>query len=175
MFLFTLGTFPLGFRRGYPTDLVAAADDLQADIQLEPSHRALRSKARVRNPPIVPYSIPFVGNLFAFAFDTAGFIASLSHVRTVSLGLFRKRFGDYIPCRVRVANQTIHIISGPEHINTLFKNSRDLTTKPSAVLVVENAFGAPAADHHILEADNTGFLQKPAEGSNPIKPHNRIF
>ncbi|KAL2353337.1 cytochrome P450 [Cryomyces antarcticus] len=135
MFLFTLGTFPLGFRRGYPTDLVAAADDLQADIQLEPSHRALRSKARVRNPPIVPYSIPFVGNLFAFAFDTAGFIASLS-----------KRFGDYIPCRVRVANQTIHIISGPEHINTLFKNSRDLTTKPSAVLVVENAFGAGLAE-----------------------------
>ncbi|TKA77372.1 hypothetical protein B0A49_01511 [Cryomyces minteri] len=128
------------------------------------SLRALRSRARVRNPPIVPYSVPFVGNLFAFAFDTAGFVASLS-----------KRFGDYVPCRVRVANQTIHVISGPEYINTLFKNSRDLTTKPSAVLVVENAFGAPAADHHILEADNTGFLQKPAEGSNPIKPHNRIF
>lgn len=57
----------------------------------------------------------------------------------------------------------------------LFKSSRDLTTVPASILVLEGAFGSPPSERHAYEYDNTGVNPKPLEGSNLLEPNNRIW
>jgi hypothetical protein len=57
----------------------------------------------------------------------------------------------------------------------MFKGSRQLTTKPSSVLVLVNAFGFGSESAHVLHRDDTGVLEKPIPGSAPLEPRNRIF
>lgn len=57
----------------------------------------------------------------------------------------------------------------------LFRASRDVTTTPSAVLVLENAFGSPTSATPAFSRDNTGIFSQPLEGSKPLEPHNRLF
>jgi hypothetical protein len=58
---------------------------------------------------------------------------------------------------------------------SLFKNSRDVSTAPSTVLVMENLFGSPASVRHIFREDDTGINVEPLPGSRPLAPHNRIY
>jgi hypothetical protein len=74
-----------------------------------------------------------------------------------------------------VANQKLYYISGAENVLALFRGSRDLTTVPSAIRVLETAFGTPTELRHIFTRDNTGIYTQPLQGSSPLEPHNRIF
>ncbi len=69
----------------------------------------------------------------------------------------------------------MHYISGAENLLAVFRGSRDLTTTPSSILVLENAFGSPASVSHIMLDDDTGVLPQPLEGTRDIAPNNRIF
>jgi hypothetical protein len=79
------------------------------------------------------------------------------------------------PVRFRVIDMKIHFISGAENLLAIFRGSRDLTTTPSSILVLENAFGSPASVNHIMTKDKTGVSPQPLKGVEPIEPHNRIF
>ncbi|KAF8855617.1 cytochrome P450 [Acephala macrosclerotiorum] len=125
---------------------------------------ALRAKGDGKTPPIEPYSIPILGNLISFAFNTEGF-----------LGKIIKTYGPNVPVRIRILNRKIHFISGSESVLTLFRSSRNLTTVPAAILVLEGAFGSPASARPTYERDNTGIFKEPLPGSNNLEPHNRIF
>lgn len=87
----------------------------------------------------------------------------------------RKAYGPNVPVRIRVLNRKIHFISGSESVLTLFRSSRDLTTAPTSILVLEGAFGSPASVRPAYERDNTGIFKDPLPGSNNLAPHNRIF
>ncbi len=76
---------------------------------------------------------------------------------------------------MRIVNRKLHLITGKESTLTLFRNSRDLSTAPSTILVIENLFGSPASCRPVYENDNTGIYSEPAAGSRPIKPQNRIY
>ena len=86
-----------------------------------------------------------------------------------------QKYGPNIPVRIRVLNRKLHFISGHESFLAIFKGSRDLTTAPASILVLENAFGSPASARHVFERDNTGVSSQPLEGSNDLEPHNRVF
>jgi hypothetical protein len=89
--------------------------------------------------------------------------------------IHRSQYGSGVPVRIRVANIKIHFISGSESVLAMFKGSRDLSTAPASILVLENAFGSPAADRYVYERDNTGISKEPLPGSNQLEPHNRLF
>lgn len=72
-------------------------------------------------------------------------------------------------------NLKVHYISGAENILTLFRNSRDLTTTPSTIRILESAFGSPPDVSHILLKDKTGVSPQPLKDAPYIEPHNRIF
>lgn len=87
----------------------------------------------------------------------------------------RKRFGLYVPVSFRILNRKLHLISGRENTLALFKYSRDTTTAPSTIIVIENLFGSPASKRYIYEQDDTGVQAEPLLGSRPLATHNRIY
>ncbi|KAE8443147.1 hypothetical protein EG329_002316 [Mollisiaceae sp. DMI_Dod_QoI] len=125
---------------------------------------ALRSKGNIKTPPLMPYSIPGLGNLVAFAFDTQAFLTNIVKI-----------YGPNVPVQIRVLNRKIHFISGADSVLALFKGSRDLTTVPTSILILENAFGSPPEARPVFERDNTGVFKEPLPNSNGIEPHNRVF
>jgi len=72
-------------------------------------------------------------------------------------------------------NMKVHFISGAENVLAIFRGSRDLTTTPSSILVLENAFGSPRDVSYIMLNDKTGVLPQPLKDAPPIEPQNRIF
>jgi hypothetical protein len=80
-----------------------------------------------------------------------------------------------VPVRIRVLNQKLYYISGAESVLAMFRASRDVTTTPSAILVLENAFGSPKSMRFVFTRDNTGIFVQPLEGSNHLEPHDRVF
>ncbi|PQE18726.1 hypothetical protein CJF30_00009709 [Rutstroemia sp. NJR-2017a BBW] len=126
------------------------------------SASSIRSNHDNKSPPIDPSADFIFGNLFAFAFDTRRYFAHLI-----------KRYGNNTPVRIRVANQQYFFISGAQSILRFFRTSRELSTAPAAVAILENVFGSPPETASILINDNTGFSVQPLEGSNPIPQDQR--
>ncbi|KAH7342494.1 cytochrome P450 [Rhexocercosporidium sp. MPI-PUGE-AT-0058] len=128
------------------------------------SNVALWRSGDGKTPPIMPYAVPGIGNMLAFAFDTKSLLSTIID-----------RFGPNIPVQIRILHVKLHFISGSESVLAIFRGSRDLTTAPASILILENAFGSPASSHHVYERDNTGVFTQPLEGTNTLEPHNRIF
>ncbi|PQE15500.1 hypothetical protein CJF32_00006861 [Rutstroemia sp. NJR-2017a WRK4] len=126
------------------------------------SASSIRSNHDNKSPPIDPSADFIFGNLFAFAFDTRRYFA---HLIT--------RYGNNTPVRIRVANQQYFFISGAQSILRFFRTSRELSTTPATVAILENVFGSPPETASILINDNTGFSVQPLEGSNPIPQDQR--
>jgi hypothetical protein len=57
----------------------------------------------------------------------------------------------------------------------LFRTSRELSTGPASVAIMENVFGSPPETASILINDNTGCSVQPLEGSNPLPQDQRYF
>ena len=66
------------------------------------------------------------------------------------------------------------MISGAQNLQSLFNRSRDLSTKALTLLTLVTAFGMPATDAKIYEADDSGILLKPIAGSN-VSPEKRLL
>jgi hypothetical protein len=80
-----------------------------------------------------------------------------------------------VPVSFRILNRKLHLISGRENTLALFKNSRDTTTAPSTLIVIENLFGSPPSKRYIYAQDDTGIQAEPLPGSRPLPDHNRIY
>ncbi len=89
-----------------------------------------------------------------------------------SLGA-RKQYGYSIPVRLRAGTSKLFVISSPEQIATIFKSSRGLTTKPSAILALKRLLGAPDRAIPLYAADDSGAGVEPRPGSK-TRPEHRI-
>ncbi|CAG8971962.1 hypothetical protein HYALB_00003298 [Hymenoscyphus albidus] len=87
----------------------------------------------------------------------------------------RRKFGTGIPLRIKLGSRNLIYISSPSAILALFRHSKDLTTIPSIVRLLQNTFGAPKSIRMILERDNTGLSQTPIDGSNPLAEKDRYW
>ncbi|KAM3066348.1 hypothetical protein ACMFMG_003143 [Clarireedia jacksonii] len=128
------------------------------------SAASIRSNHDDKPPPIDPSVDLIFGNLFAFAFDTRRYFAHLIN-----------RFGHNVPVRIRVANRQYFFVSGAQSMLRLFRTSRELSTGPASVTIMENVFGSPPETASILINDNTGCSVQPLEGSNPLPQDQRYF
>ena len=66
------------------------------------------------------------------------------------------------------------LIFGGEQVLASFKASREVSTIPAVIRVLEVAFGTPSKLRFLWKRDTTGLYQVPLEGSEPMEPHNRI-
>ncbi|SPQ26358.1 4dadea4c-6e56-455e-b989-cac76d900c1f [Thermothielavioides terrestris] len=115
------------------------------------------------DPPPVPYSVPFLGNTFQFAYDTEGFVA-----RTL------RRFGS-VPFRLNVGFEDMYYIPPGGPVQAMFKNARDLSMKPIIIVAMRDQFGMAPADLAIYERDGSGDSAKPLDGWENMDPAHRVF
>ncbi|KAL6916309.1 hypothetical protein FSST1_007804 [Fusarium sambucinum] len=115
-----------------------------------------------REPPKVPYWIPFVGNTIGFAYDTERFLFSIL-----------RKFGK-VPLRIFVGAEQMYFIPHGQTIVELFKSSRYLTTKTFGIMTVRDAFGLPQPDVDIYAGDDSGVDVKPAPGWEHVEQTRRF-
>lgn len=92
-----------------------------------------------------------------------------SCLNLIHLTPVRKRFGN-TPVRLSVANQNFRLLGGSEQVLSLFKASRDLTTIPNVLRILEVGFGTPVRFKHLFTRDTTGLYHVPFEGSKFLEP-----
>ncbi|KAM7212312.1 cytochrome P450 [Rhypophila decipiens] len=114
-----------------------------------------------RKPPILPYWIPWLGNLIA-----AGNPAKLAEDIT-------KRFGFSIPVRVRVGPVKGYLVSDASHFDVLLRGARNLNSSPGVILMLRNIFAVPQEACDFYSEDNSGIASTPLPGTS-IPPHNRM-
>ncbi|CAD6447086.1 81f82b88-dd2c-49ed-b7e7-e04fa06feb2e [Sclerotinia trifoliorum] len=122
----------------------------------------VRSKSTNKSPAFDPSPDFIFGNLFAFSFDTRGYLAHLIN-----------RFGPHVPVRIRVGGHSFYFVSGPEYILKLFRGSRELTAVPAMAAIVERIFGSPPEASSVLLNDNTGTSAQPLPDTNPLPADQR--
>ncbi|KAI8953278.1 cytochrome P450 [Xylaria longipes] len=107
-----------------------------------------------REPPINPYSIPFLGSWFSF----------LLAPKSLVDGVIR-RFGHKGPVTIRLGPQKAYLLTRPEEYGTILKATRSLTNKAVMVMVMEQIFGSPPSARHVYRNDKSGVNAVPLPGS----------
>ncbi|KAI1089123.1 cytochrome P450 [Rostrohypoxylon terebratum] len=115
-----------------------------------------------RQIPTVPYMIPFL-------YHAGPLIRSPVQFITNTL----ENYGWQRPLRVRAGWLGFTIIANPSYIQTVFKSSKQLTSKPAVLLSLKYLLNSPASSISFYAADNSGIASVPRKGSN-IEHHNRI-
>ncbi|KAG7002111.1 hypothetical protein G7Y79_00029g064070 [Physcia stellaris] len=117
-----------------------------------------------KHPPLVPYLVPFLGNLFAFLKNPAQLSSSVLREFPVST-----------PMRLKLEPIKMYIVSGSDNIVTLFKSSRSMSTKPGMIIALRNIFGTSAKTIPFYASDDTGMCTKPYPGSTCRVEHRIIY
>ncbi|KAI9739478.1 MAG: hypothetical protein M1818_005166 [Claussenomyces sp. TS43310] len=124
---------------------------------------AIRSRKSGVRPAIVPYWLPFLGNMFAFVWDPPAFASSLT-----------KRFGFDIPLRVRIGPFKAYVISSASHFESILKGGKELNSNHGIVHWLVTLFGLPTETAKFYYKDNSGIGVNPTPGTD-VQPENRHF
>ncbi|OTA63679.1 cytochrome P450 [Hypoxylon sp. EC38] len=112
--------------------------------------------------PTVPYMVPFFYHAVPLLWSPIKFMTNTL-----------KTYGWRRPLRVRAGWFQFTIIANPSHIQTVFRSSKQLTSKPAVLLSLKYLLTSPASAISFYAADNSGIASVPRKGSN-IEHHNRI-
>ncbi|RKL45609.1 hypothetical protein BFJ72_g3154 [Fusarium proliferatum] len=121
--------------------------------------------SKARKPPVLPFSVPLVGHLFQFLWNTQKLLSKTSRIH----------YGPDTPVQIKLLNRRITMLNGAENITALFKSSRSVNSERWLIQVLVNAFGVRKVDVPFYVADNTGIAQQPAANSHNIPYEHRIF
>ncbi|KAI8954547.1 cytochrome P450 [Xylaria longipes] len=113
-------------------------------------------------PPTVPYSIPIVAHLFGLIWSPVDFV-----MKTLS------QYGWERPLQIRLGHFQVTIVSNPAHIATIFRSSKQLTSKTAALFSLKYLLNTPPSSISFYDADNSGMATTPARGST-VEHVNRI-
>ena len=128
------------------------------------SRMAMSQVSLPKHPPLVPYWVPFLGNLFAFLKNPAQLSSSVLREFPVST-----------PVRLKLGPIKMYIVSGSDNIVTLFKSSRSMSTKPGMIIALRNIFGTSPKTISFYASDDTGMSTKPYPGSTCRVEHRIIY
>ncbi|KAF2197033.1 cytochrome P450, partial [Delitschia confertaspora ATCC 74209] len=85
----------------------------------------------------------------------------------------RKRYGHCIPLEFRAGWLNFVVVSNPEHIITVFKSSKWLSSKPATIFSLKNLLATPPDVIPFYEADDSGMAGNPRKESK-MEQKNRI-
>ncbi|KAI0843823.1 cytochrome P450 [Daldinia vernicosa] len=114
-----------------------------------------------REVPLVPYWIPGVFHAFAL-WDPADFAFKLN-----------KRYGSKKPFQVKAGWLRFFLLSEPEHVKALFRNSRRTTNTATVAFTLRNLVDLPHETVSLYLDDRSGAGLKPRKDSN-VPPKRRI-
>ncbi|KAK7920062.1 hypothetical protein PG985_008084 [Apiospora marii] len=103
------------------------------------------SRFRGKEPPTLPYWIPYVGNAWSMVTDPHKF-----YEKTLS-----KR-PDNGPVTMRLGPISMYLIFGAENIQAIFRNSRSLSFEHMQLRIAEKVKGLPPSDTAKLGLDDSG-------------------
>ncbi|KAI1842734.1 hypothetical protein JX265_005061 [Neoarthrinium moseri] len=112
-------------------------------------------------PPNLPYWIPWIGRGLEVATNPHKFYET-----AIAMSPGRG------PIKVRVASLHMYMITGADNIQTLFRNSKDLTFEFMQIRVAQTVKGLPEQDATRLSIDNSGTLATPL---SPVPEKERIW
>lgn len=75
--------------------------------------------------------------------------------------------------RIRLGPVRVYLISGADHITSIFKASRELGSKPGLLIALNNILGTPKHIVPFYAADDSGVGLRPHPGSQ-VDPGYRI-
>lgn len=117
----------------------------------------LRSN-KVSEPPIVPYFIPFLGNLLPFLLSPSNFTSSIT-----------RSFGYTTPVRVRLGPLKAYIVHSAAHYDTFLRAAKDLRSDIGVVFTLRLLFKLPAVASKFQLADDSGIHHTPNPGSKTAR------
>ncbi|KAL9015329.1 MAG: hypothetical protein Q9173_000057 [Seirophora scorigena] len=120
------------------------------------------AKSTKREPPGIPYWIPYCGNVFSLSGNSDRFFSSVM-----------AKHGSSTPVRVRLGPVKFYLVAGAEHIAVLFKASKGLSPRFGVLLSLENLFGTPSDVIPFYKMDNSGTNTVPNPESN-VRPADRL-
>ena len=109
---------------------------------------------RVSEPPIVPYFIPFFGNLLPFLFSASDFASSIT-----------RSFGFTTPVRIRLGPFKAYIVHSAAHYDTFLRAAKDLRIDFAVILTLRLLFKLPASVNKFYLADDSEIHHIPNPGS----------
>ncbi|KAK4208221.1 cytochrome P450 [Rhypophila decipiens] len=113
--------------------------------------------------PTVPYWVPYLGSAMSLMGNPAEFFLSVA-----------KRFGYARPLGIRVAFLDLVLVSNPEQIQQLFRNSSSLSPRLSLNFALRYLFRMPAAVLPLYFQDNIPITTKSDDGSSKVQLENQI-
>ncbi|KAI1312744.1 cytochrome P450 [Xylaria venustula] len=118
--------------------------------------------SHTKRPPTVPYVIPFICHGLRLAWDPATLVT-----KTLA------QYGWQTPLMIRAGLLHFTMVASPEHIQAVFKSSKNLSSKPTAIFALQHLLGTPASAIPFYMADDSGMAAVPRKGSQ-TRPENRI-
>lgn len=144
-------------------------------------HNTMLPQSKHSTIPQIPYSIPFAGHAFSLAFSPGRFIARAMYVlltrcnliKITKLICYSKQYGYKAPFAIKAG--TLHFVTvvNPQHIQAIFKSSKQLTSKPATIFALKNLLSMPKSVIPFYEADDSGMGPSPRKGSR-AKQEDRI-
>lgn len=101
---------------------------------------------------------------------------NLTHIRGFShcLTIKRNALGYKHPFNIQAGPLSFAIICNPSHIQTVFKNSKWLSTRDRTAFVLQHLLGLPSHIMPFYQADDTGMATTIRKGSAITRQHDRI-
>ncbi|KAH9988970.1 cytochrome P450 [Xylariaceae sp. FL0662B] len=117
---------------------------------------------RSKTPATIPYALPVLGHILSLAWDPVDFV-------TEAL----RQHGWTRPLRVKMGLKSFTVLGNPEHVNQVFRSSKQLASKPGAIFAVKYLLGTPSECISFYEADDSGMAATPKKEST-TKQGDRI-
>jgi len=86
----------------------------------------------------------------------------------------REKFGASAVVRLNLLRKEIYLVSGAEHLNVVWRNTKGLTSTNGINIALSNMFATPKPDMKFFEADDSGITHDPHPGSS-TRPNDRVF
>ncbi|MCJ1245233.1 hypothetical protein MMC30_002436 [Trapelia coarctata] len=118
------------------------------------------SKDAVKEPPVIPYMLPFVGSALSFGLSPSKCVAAA--MRTVGS---QRAYG------MKVFNDTLYFINGPENMGPIWKYKTSITSPGIQTFCLIRVFGMCQKAVNMYSLDTSGILPKP---TSDVAEHNRI-
>ncbi|KUJ10945.1 cytochrome P450 [Mollisia scopiformis] len=125
--------------------------------------KSLESQDPKKVPPKVPYWTPFVCHMISLMRTPAPFADDLM-----------KKYGYNIPLSIQAGLMKLCFVSSPEQIQTIFKDSKSLSSKPSTLYCLKNIIDTPPEVLPYYAADDSGMANKIRKGSVVTKQEERM-
>ncbi|KAJ3577850.1 hypothetical protein NPX13_g2717 [Xylaria arbuscula] len=114
--------------------------------------------------PVVPYWFPHLCHLFSILRNTADFPVQII-----------RKYSWERPIQFRAAGKRFTVFANPQHIETIYKNSRFISARSITEIASRNIVGIPADVMPYYQADDSGMAAEVMKGSKVLQEDRILY